>query len=373
MKIAFALDDSLDKSDGVQNYVLTLSKWLAGKGHEIHFLAGQTSRKDISNIHSLARISKVRFNRNILSTPIWADSRQIKKLLNQHKFDIIHIQMPFSPFFVGHIIKLSPPETKIVATFHILPFSSFQAIGNKLLAQITRSNLARVDKFISVSEPAREFAAHIFDIKSIVIPNAVEFIRPNKNKPKYSNKKGPMLIFIGRLVSRKGCRQLIEALSKINIAQKWPNLHLDIVGAGPEAKSIQKLIQTKNLNHFITLHGFVDAKTKFDMLSDADLAIFPSLGGESFGIVLIEAMANSRAVVLAGNNPGYKSVIIKKDQLIDPKNSQEFANLIEKYLSSGHLRQKTVEWQLQTVKQYDINVVGLKILNIYVSLLAKTG
>ena len=68
MKIGFVLDDSLDKSDGVQQYVLTLGHWLHSQGHEVHYLVGQTERTDIQNVHSLSKNVRAKFNQNRMST-----------------------------------------------------------------------------------------------------------------------------------------------------------------------------------------------------------------------------------------------------------------------------------------------------------------
>ena len=109
MKIGFVLDDTLDTADGVQQYVLLVGGWLKRQGHDVHYLVGHSTRKDVDNIHSLARNVRVSFNKNRLSVPLPASTRAIKNLLKAEKFDVLHIQMPFSPFLAGKIIlhKLS--------------------------------------------------------------------------------------------------------------------------------------------------------------------------------------------------------------------------------------------------------------------------
>ncbi len=94
LKIGFVLDDSLDSTDGVQQYMLTMGRWLQKKGHEVHYLVGHTRRPDIANIHSLSRNITVRFNQNRMSIPLGASRRHIKQVLMREQFDVLHVQMP---------------------------------------------------------------------------------------------------------------------------------------------------------------------------------------------------------------------------------------------------------------------------------------
>src|SRR3989344_1271873 len=97
MKIGFVLDDGFDRLDGVQQYMLTYGQWLTKEGHEVHYLVGETTHSIIPNLHSLSRNLKVRFNKNRSSIPLKIYKNAIKKLLSEEKFDVLHIQMPYSP------------------------------------------------------------------------------------------------------------------------------------------------------------------------------------------------------------------------------------------------------------------------------------
>src|ERR1700712_493953 len=97
MKVGFVIDDTLDKPDGVQQYVLTVGRWLAQNGHQVHYLCGETKRGDIPNVHSLTKNAHVRFNGNQLSVPKPANAAKIRQLLDTQQFDVLHIQMPYSP------------------------------------------------------------------------------------------------------------------------------------------------------------------------------------------------------------------------------------------------------------------------------------
>jgi phosphatidylinositol alpha-mannosyltransferase len=94
--------------------------------------------------------------------------------------------------------------------------------------------------------------------------------------------------------------------------------------------------------------------------------VYPSTGGESFGIVLLEAMAATKGVVLGGNNPGYATVLEPhQEQLFNPKDIHAFATMLVRYMSDDQLRSGAAEWQREYVQQFDVNVVGNKLFAVY--------
>lgn len=363
MKVAFLLDDSLDTTDGVQQYVLTLGNWLQSKGHKIYYLVGQTVRKDIKNIHSLSKNYKVKFNKNILTIPGGIDKKFVSKLLNDEMFDVIHVQMPYSPQLAGKVINLAPQTTKVVSTFHIFPASKRVSYGAKILKLITKKSLNRIDSFISVSEPAKKFMKSTYGINSTVIPNMINLANVNKglvtNKNKYGIKK---IVFLGRLVERKGAEYLIKAFSKINNEK----VELIIGGKGPDEAKLKLLCKNLEITEKVTFAGFISERDKFNFLNQADIAVFPSTGGESFGIILLEAIAAGAKVVIGGDNDGYVSTLKNNKQvLIDPMNTESFSEKLETLLKDEAQIKEINRWQNKLISSYDIEIVGPKILEIY--------
>ncbi len=365
MKIGFVLDDSLDNPDGVQQYVLTLSSWLKTKGHEVHFLVGETKRKDIPNVHSLAKNIKVSFNKNKLSIPRPADKNKIKQLLEREQFDILHVQTPYSPQLVGRIINLAPKGTKIISTFHIFPASKIVHAGAKALSRVTSKSMQKIDAYISVSVPAKNFMLSTTGITSQVIPNMVEIIKSSSNIVKNKQKK---IVFLGRLVERKGAKYLLTAFARL----QDKNVQLIIGGKGPLEMKLKKMAKDLNITDRVKFAGFIDNKNKTKFLAQADIAVFPSTGGESFGIVLLEAMSAGSGVVIAGNNPGYASTMNDNPLvLFDPYKTQQLADLMDKLLSDKTLSKSLHDWQSGLVKTFDVEVIGPKILNVYEQALNK--
>ncbi len=365
MKIGFVIDDGLDKPDGVQQYVLTLGSWLQSQGHRVRYLAGETHRGDIPELRVLTKNLAVRYNANKLSTPLPAFGQKIRRTLAAEKFDVLHVQMPYSPFLAARVVRAASEHTAVVGTFHLLPYRRSHRHGTRLLGLSLKRNLRRFDGFISVSRPAQVFAKQTFGIESQVVPNPVDIYKYHSPTPNPEGTR-PRLVFLGRLVERKGCRQLLLALIELLAKYKPQNLELIVCGDGSQRASLEHLVTQNRLGHIVKFVGFVTEKRKINYLQSADIAIFPSLGGESFGIVLIEAMAAGAGVVLGGNNPGYTSVLGPvPETLFDPHDPAQLASILSNLLSNPAEAKKIHNAQQQLVRHYDIQVVGPQVLNIY--------
>ncbi len=364
MKIGFVLDDSLDRPDGVQQYVLALGEWLTSHGNEVFYLVGQTERKDIPGIHSMGRVLRVKFNGNVVGTPLPASKTAISKLLEDLKLDVIHVQVPYSPVLAGRIINAVSANTAVVGTLHIYPNSRFEHAMNRLLATINKKTLQRFDDIVAVSKVAAE-ASHLARKRDIkVIPNPVNIQR--FQEVKHVKSKSVKIVFLGRLVPRKGCLLLLRAINILNVSGRLPkNLVVEIGGGGALLPQLKKFVKQNKLTKQVSFKGFISEDNKPGFLGSADLAVFPSSGGESFGIVLIEAMA-AGAVTLGGNNPGYACVLGQDSpQLFNPKNPLALADLLEELINDKTQRQSVLAQQKQLVQQYDINVVGKAVLASY--------
>ncbi len=373
LKIGFVFDDSLDKPDGVQQYVLTLGRWLTSQGHDVHYLVGETKRTDIPNLHSLSRNIKVRFNQNRMAMPLPAKKAPIRALLEREQFDVLHVQVPYSPALAGRIIKAASPHTAVVGTFHIAPHGALVTIANSLLGLWSHRGLKRFDAMTATSQPAQHFAKKTFHIDSEVVPlplaldkfyNAEPFARYQFNKN---------IVFLGRLVERKGCQYLLKAVRRLRDDGAWPEgAKVLICGAGPLQEQLTDYVERYKIAHLVEFVGYISEEDKPRYLACADVVVYPSTGGESFGIVLLEAMASSRGAVLAGNNPGYASVMAPRpDSLFDPHDTPLLAEKLLSVLVDTKLRSDAHAWQREYVKQFDINTIGPRTVAIYEQALHK--
>jgi phosphatidylinositol alpha-mannosyltransferase len=364
MKIALVLDDTLDTPDGVQQYVLNVGSWLTEQGHEVHYLVGQTTRTDIPNIHVMSRNLHVRFNGNRMSVPLPVSRRRLKVFLAEQQFDVLHVQVPYSPFMAGRLVKAVPSSTAVVGTFHILPYSTWVTLANRLLAMVNRRSGKRFDHMLAVSAPARLFANEVYGYNAEVLHNP---IRLTQFEGVVSNNPTTNIVFLGRLVARKGALQLLQAVAYLREHRLYTDdFRVYIGGKGELLSELTTFVQAHDLAGTVILQGFVEEVEKPMFLAAADIAVYPSLAGESFGIVLLEAMAAARGVVLAGNNPGYASVMQPyPDQLFNPRDTKAFAELLAWQLDHPAARARASELQQGYVQHFDINEVGSRLTTVY--------
>jgi phosphatidylinositol alpha-mannosyltransferase len=260
-----------------------------------------------------------------------------------------------------------------VGTFHIIPFSKVEALAAATLGLVLRRNLKRFDAIYSVSEPARQFAKQAFRVHSEVLPKAVNLSHFKTASPykRYADDT-ITIVFLGRLVERKGCLYLLQALQRLHEQHKLERVRVLVCGKGPLLDRLETFVRENHLSHIVHFTGYVDENTKPKYLASADIAVFPSTGGESFGIVLIEAMAAGARVVLGGSNIGYRSVIGERpDQLVTPKNTEAFAKTLYHFISSHRARASAYAWQQEHVKKFDVRVVGAHLLDEYETMIAK--
>lgn len=368
MKITFVLDDSLDPSDGVQQYVLTLGHWLASQAHEVSYIVGPTNRTDISNVHGMGRLFATRFNGNAVRTPLPVGKAQIAKLIDQLAPDVLHVQMPYSPFFAGRVIQSTRRTTAVVGTFHVLANDAPAMIGNRLLRVALFASLRRISIVAAVSASASEFATRAYGLSPRIIGNAVDVRRLARHAAPSRRQGETTIAYLGRLVERKGVLQLIAAYNALP-DRAAAGTRLIIAGKGPLlAKARQAVVAGRN----VQFRGFIPEQAKAQFLADADIAIFPSLSGESFGIVLIEAIAAGAGVVLAGDNPGYGDVLREyPEALIDMSHPIAASATLERYIRDPSLRERLHEGQQKLAHAYDVAVIGPQVMAMYEQALVK--
>lgn len=372
MKIALVVDDTLDKPDGVQQYVLTLGGWLASQGHTVHYLAGASKRDDLAHIYSLSRNVAVKFNGNRLTIPLPARMAPIRSLLQEQQYDVIHVQMPYSPMLAHKIIKVAAgmeQRPAIVGTFHILPHGRMATAGSHVLARWLASTRRQFDAVFAVSEAARQFAERSFGFRGMnVLPNVIDVAHFANVKPHASLVRSdlPVVLFLGRLVPRKGCGTLLQAVAQLRRTHGSATCKLVVCGKGPLLAGLQAESKRLGIGDQVDFVGFVSEADKPSYLAAADIAVFPSLGGESFGIVLTEAMAANGPVVLAGDNAGYRSVLGGRPELLfEPGDASALAAKLDHFMYSKTACRAARRWQDGQIGQYDVAVVGRQLVAVY--------
>lgn len=373
-KIAILCDDTLDKPDGVQQYVVILGRWLTNQGHEVHYLTSSTVRTDLPNIHNLSGNVHVRFNGNRNRMPLPASPSRVKQLMAKQQFDIVHIQTPYSPLLAGQVIQATGPGAAVVGTFHVFPHSTLMSVGTKALGLAVRFQLKRFQEMIATSGAAATFAQQSYGLPTTVIPNMLDLKQFTDHRPAKPHAREVIkIVFLGRLVERKGVGYLLKAIEFLQRNYKTVHKYEVIVGGkGPLFDELDAYVTSNNLQDIVRFTGFVPEDEKAAFLADADIAIFPSTGGESFGISVVEGLAAVHGVVLAGDNAGYRAVMQgSKQQLLDPTDIPTFAHMLATYIDDPKRRQAAHKWQARHVKQFDTAVVAPRVLEVYQRALQK--
>lgn len=374
LKIGLILDTSLDTNEGVPRYVIDIGEWLRRQGHDVHYLVGQTQTRQLPNIHSLTRNVPVAFNGTRTTIPLPANRRKLRKFIRDEKFDVLHVQTPHHPLMAQHLILAASARTAVVATFHILPYSWLSRFGNRLLGLWLRPSLKRIDIMLSVSPAAQKFSKSSFGMDSQVLPNVVDYqlFHDAAPLPQYTD-DSKTILYLGHLVPRKGPLLLLQAVARlIESGERLPAFRVVVCGKGPLRPKLEAYIQTHNLEYTVELVGYVSEADKPRYYASADVAVFPSSGGESFGIVLLEAMASGRAAVLAGDNPGYRSVMEPQPELLfDPTDAQALAERLRYYLTDMPAHDAMGNWGAAYAKSFDVGTVGAQLVAIYNQALRK--
>lgn len=323
LRIGFVFDDSLDVNDGVQQYIVTLGRELARRGHEVHYLVGETSRHPVPGIHPLAHNVMVAFNGNRMRIPLPAGRGKIRRVLSETPFDVLHVQAPYSPFLAGRVLESADPRTGVVATYHIASTGRLQYEAGRLLGVVNRHSHSRVDRVIAVSPAAAAYARGTAGADALVIPNPVDTARFRRALAYYGPEPvarlrsgGPHVVFLGRFVERKGPQALLRALAWGRREGVFPpGMHVTMGGRGPLLDECRRMAEGIDMR--VDFPGFISEADKPELLASADVAVFPSTVGETFGIVLLEAMACG-ALILAGDNPGYRYTLEGDDDSLFP-------------------------------------------------------
>lgn len=367
MRIVYVLDDTLDSTDGVQQYVRCVGEWMRLRGHDVSYIVGATQRRDLPGIYSIAQNVRVTYNGNRLSIPLPVERSKIRVLLSQLQPDILHVQAPYSPAMSGRVVSLAADETAVVGTFHVLPYTRLARFGNGILGKINTRTAKRFDAMMAVSPPAQAFACHLHGFRSVIVANpfvhdVFSAARRGRKKPNAVTR----IVFLGRLVERKGVEQLLHAIAYLCQHKLYSGpFEVIIAGRGKLLPRLQDFTRDHNLTEVVSFSGFIEEADKAALLESADIAVFPSIAGESFGISLLEAMAASRGAVLGGNNPGYASVVASRTQLIDPNDIAGFAAALADLLAHPAKRTVMAKRQQAHVAQFDIDVIGPKIEALY--------
>jgi phosphatidylinositol alpha-mannosyltransferase len=347
---------------GVNAHVQELYENLVGRGHDVRIISSThgPQRSSEGDIIRLGYGWSVPTNGSVGTLTVSHRYGQlVQEMLERERFDLIHYHEPFVPFLSLQVLRHSRAVN--VATFHAYSgWSPSYEFGKRMMARFA----SRLHGRIAVSAAARHFINRYFPGEYKVIPNGVDLRDYQGVQPFARWRDGtPNILFIGRFENRKGLMVLLKAYRTLR--RDGYDARLLLVGAGPQERDARRYVATRRLQG-VEFLGRVSEADKARAFATSDVFVSPATGQESFGIVLLEAMAAGKPIVCSDIH-GYKGVVRRGEQalLVPPKDSDALAGAIGQLLKDPALRARMGESGKQRVVQFSWPSVTAKVDDYY--------
>jgi phosphatidyl-myo-inositol alpha-mannosyltransferase len=347
---------------GVNQHVRYLYENLRLRGHDVRILTSshglqRASEGDVIRIGKGFSMPANGSVGTITVSPRFLS--QVRDVLDREQFDLLHFHEPFVPFL--SLVFLGLSNSVNIATFHAFGgFSPAYQIGSRLM----RPSAGRIHGRIAVSAVARHFVERFFPGDDKVIPNGVDVARFQRAVPISRWQDGTKnILFVGRFEARKG---LLDLLKAYRILRKTGcHCRLLVVGGGPQAKEARRYLATRKLGG-VEFLGRVSDDERDALFKTADVYCSPATGRESFGIVLLEAMAAGTAIV-ASDIHGYKGVVRRGREglLVPPGKPKDLAAALAQLLSDDELREAMARSGLERAQEFSWERVTAKVEDYY--------
>ena len=371
MKIALVSPYDFKHPGGVVNHIRSLAFEFARLGHDVRIIAPISHPEPRGEPHfipigrprpvpSSGSVSRISLSLHL--------APKIKQVLRQEKFDIVHLHEPFVPMLCSAMLRFS--DGMNVGTFHAYEGRPGYGLGRPITTFILRRRNRKLKGRIAVSVPALRYASKHVTGEFTVIPNGVDLRRFNQRVEPLSefqdNKMN--ILFVGRIEPRKGFVYLLKAYSCLK--NRNQNLRLIVVGPGLWFKRKYELqVKLAGIKDVVFAGGvsFEDLPRYY---ASADIFCAPATGRESFGMILLEAMALGKPIV-ASNIEGYASVVTDGQEglLVLPKDVNQLISALNRLIEDPELRTKMGSQGLISVKKYDWPIIAHRILEYYGSIM----
>jgi phosphatidylinositol alpha-mannosyltransferase len=359
LRIGMVCPYGWDTPGGVQIHIKELAEYLIALGHEVSVLAPVSDESTISEswLVPAGRPIPIPFNgavARILFGPL-ASSR-VKQWISANNFDLLHVHEPVIPSL--SLLTCWAVQGPIVATFHAASpkQKALYAVG-----PILDPVIEKITAKIAVSEMARATLKDHFDTEAVVIPNGINTKKFLDQSFKTEWKLPNTIGFIGRFDEpRKGLGILIAAIPLI--AAKFPNFRLLVAGPG-DSDSYAKKLAPEILRHLVFL-GRLSEEDKVKFFHSIDMYVAPNTGGESFGIILAEAMA-SQTPVIASDLRAFSDLLAGTGALFESENSVELAQTIIKLLADEEARSALALLGFERSASFAWESVAQEVLAVY--------
>ena len=349
MRIGIVCPYSFDEPGGVQAHILDLARALINQGHVVRVLGPSSEGTELPDfVVRGGRSFPIPYNGSVARLSFGPRMLQIvRRFIREGDFDILHIHEPNSPSFSMAALVLA--EGPIVATYHA------SSSGSKILhaaLPLLKPHLEKIRAGIAVSEMARRWQVEQMGGDPVLIPNGVDTsVFADARQPGGDPVE---IVFLGRLdESRKGLDILLRALARLD-----RDIRCTVIGGG-----------TKRNIPGINFVGRVSDREKADILGRADIYVAPNTGGESFGIVLVEAMAAGCAVV-ASDLEGFSLVTDSESStpaglLFKTGSDRDLADKLQTLIDAPATRHALIDAGVRRARHYDWSTVAARIMAVY--------
>jgi phosphatidylinositol alpha-mannosyltransferase len=361
MKIGFVSPYAWDVPGGVQAHIRDLAHYYRNQGHAVSVLAPATDEGSITEsfVVPAGRPVAIPYNgavARVLFGPVAAS--RVRQWIATEEFDILHLHEPAIPSL--SLLACSIAEGPMVGTFHVAAPRQKVAFA---IAPLLEPVIEKLRARIAVSEVARETLRIHLDTDAVVIPNGIsaKFFADAKANPDW--RKTRTIGFIGRFSEpRKGLSVLLEALP--NIARIFPDVKVLIAGPGEGIEAMQSV--NPALRNKLQFLGRINDEEKASFLKSLDIYVAPNTGGESFGIILAEAMASGVPIV-ASDIPAFRHLLEegRYGSLFENEDATSLAETIIDLFKHDDKRKKWSESGMERAKRFDWSQVSDEIMNVF--------
>jgi phosphatidylinositol alpha-mannosyltransferase len=364
MRIGIVCPYSLDVPGGVQNHVQDLAEALISLGHQVSVLAPADEHASLPPyVVTAGRAVPVRYNGSVARLTFGPlSAARVRRWLHTGRFDVLHVHEPFSPSL--SMLAVWAARGPVVATFHTATARSRTMAAAQGALQLI---LERITARIAVSELARKVLVEHLGGGAVEIPNGVAVARYAQARPlpgwpgQCGSGYGGTLGFLGRFTEpRKGFPVLRDAF--VELARRRPGLRLLVAGPGEVDEALAAV--PADLADRLAFLGRIAEPDKPRMLRSVDLYVAPNTGGESFGMILTEAMAAGTPVV-ATDLDAFRRVLDGAGELFPAGDAAALAAVLERLLDDPARRAELARRAATVVAGYDWPVLAQRVVEVY--------
>lgn len=368
MKVGLISFHSFFQPGGVKRHVLGLHKEFKKRGIQSKVIVPRRSKSENygKDVILLGTSFPLNFSGSQADFCLNFNPLAIERILKKEKFDVLHLHHFGSLSSLQILNTPATSKTLNIFTCHFnLEGSRFFKNFPSFIYLLNKIAQWKIDGIIGVSPLILKYFKNFKGPKK-VIPNAIDLEEFNPQTPKIKKfLDGKInILFLGRIEKRKGLIYLLKAYKILE--KKLSNLRLIIVGEGPLKRDLENWVEKNKLKN-VVFEGEIKEKEVPSYYRTADIYCSPAIFGESFGIVLLEAMA-SGAPVVAFANQGYKEFLKGKkgrELLVKPKNYKVLAKKMEIFIKNSQLRKEIGEWGIEEAQNYSWPKVASQVLDFY--------